>query len=601
MIKWLKYLLVIIPLAGSAQEIQLTVDYPHVVSQGEQFAVNFTVNTSGGEFAPPSFEPFTNIMGPQTSYSSSTQVINGKFSSQVSNTYTYYMQSDKKGTFRLPPASITVKGHTYLSDSIRIEVVAGQATGNVSVSNQGQQERISPGQVPSGSDLFVRLLVSRKDIYQGEFLVATLKIYSRVDLSGLNEIKFPEFNGFLRENIEIPPLTSLQRENVNGTVYGTGVIQQFLLSPQVSGDLTIGPVEISALVQQKVGSSDPFFGDFFSSYQTVPKTISSSPVKITVRPLPGDKPADFSGIVGKIDLKASLSKDSANVNDALNFKVTITGTGNLRLAGKPSFKMPPDIEVYEPKITDNIKNSATGTTGQKIFEYVLIPRHYGSYTIPPVTYTYFDPSTRKYESLSTKEYSFYAKKVADQGGSVTVYGGVSKEDVKYLGKDIRFIDSSTGGLKKSGNLIISKRLFLTVYGLAFIVFVAVLVIRREHIRRNADINTVKNRKAARVAGKRLAKAERCLKEGLTDNFHEEILRALWGYLSDKLSIPVSDLTRASATYVLMEKGIDDEQINNLSSVLDKCEYARYAPVPAESDAGIYESAMHFIKHVENTI
>jgi BatD DUF11 like domain len=599
---WLKYiLLAFFPLTAPAQEITLTADYPPVVTAGEQFPVSFTVNASGGEFTAPLFNNFYKIMGPQTSYSSSTQMINGKYSSQTSYTYSYYLQADKQGKFVIGPASVKIKNRDYYSDSIRIEVVAAAGTGAGSRSTQ-QNAQVNTDIQPAGSDLFIRLLLNRTEVYQGEYIVATIKLYSRVDLSGLNEIKFPDFNGFMKENLETPPLTSLQRENVNGAMYGTGVIQQFLLFPQVSGDLTIGPVEISALIQQKVGSSDPFFGDFFSSYQTLPKAIASKPVKITVRPLPGNQPAGFSGIVGKIGLTASLSRDSANVNDALNFKITINGNGNLRLAGKPSFKMSPDIEVYEPKITDNIKNASNGTSGQKTFEYVLIPRHYGSYTIPSVTYTYFNPETKKYEVLATKEYGFYARKVADQGGAVTVYGGVSKEEVKYLGKDIRFMESSPGRLAKPDNLFISKHSFLSLYGLAFVIFIAVLIIRREHIRRNADISSVKNRKAAKVAGKRLSEAARCLKSGNTDKFHEEILKALWGYLSDKLTIPVSELTRTTAVEALREKGIDEERISNLSSILDKCEYVRFAPSSSESEAtGIYDGAMQFIRFVENSI
>jgi hypothetical protein len=598
---WLKYLITaLLPLTVSAQDIKLNADYPSVVTEGEQFAISWTVNASGGEFTPPQFNNFYKVMGPQTSYSSSTQVINGKFSTQASYTYTYYMQAVSKGTFVIPPAVIRIKSRDYYSDSLRIEVVGSSNSG--AVKNNNQNTQVAADQQLAGTDLFIRLILNRTEVYQGEYLVATLKIYSRVDLSGLNEIKFPDFNGFMRENLDTPPLTSLQRENVNGVIYGTGVIQQFLLFPQISGDITIGPVEISALVQQKVGNADPFFGDFFSNFQTVPKAIATKPVKISVKPLPGIKPADFSGIVGKIDLKASLSRDTVNVNDALNFKITINGNGNLKLAGKPSFKMSPDVEVYEPKITDNIKNGASGASGQKIFEYVLIPRHYGNFTIPSVTYTYFNPESRKFESLSTREYNFYAHKVDDQGGAITVYGGVSKEDVKYLGKDIRFIESLPGRLVKPDSLLISSRSFLTLYGLALIVFIAVIILRREHIRRNADISSVRNRKAAKVAGKRLAEASGCLKSGMNDKFHEEILKALWGYLSDKLTIPVSELTRISTVEALRVKGIDEEHINNLTSILDKCEYARFAPSTDESEAtGIYEGASQFIKFVENSI
>jgi hypothetical protein len=290
------------------------------------------------------------------------------------------------------------------------------------------------------------------------------------------------------------------------------------------------------------------------------------------------------------------------VNDAINFKITVSGTGNLRFAGKPTLKLPPDIEVYEPKVTDNVKNSSAGSSGQKSFEYVLIPRHYGAYTIPSVSYSYFNTETRRYEKLSTKQYTFKAKKGSDQGTPVTVFGGVSKEDVKYLGKDIRFIKTDPGRLKKAKGLFITMRSFYSWFGLAFLIFVSILIFRRETIRRNADISAVRNRKAAKVAGKRLIEASKCLKSGMTDRFHEEILKALWGYLSDKLSIPVSELTRISATETLRNKGVNDEMINSLTTVIDKCEYARYAPASSGTEANeIYNSAMQFIRTLESTL
>ncbi|MDQ1296084.1 MAG: hypothetical protein QG611_62 [Bacteroidota bacterium] len=439
-------------------------------------------------------------------------------------------------------------------------------------------------------------------MYIGEHITATVKIFKRVNLAGINEIKYPPFTDFLKTDLETPPLNSLKEENVNGTVYGTGVIQQFLLYPQVSGEITIEPVQITVLVQQKSGQSDPFFGDFFASYQTVPKAVVSRAAKVNVKPLPGIKPDDFSGAVGKLDLKATISKDSVNVNDAVNFKVTISGTGNLKLASAPEIKLPPDVEVYDPKITDNIKNSLNGTSGQKTFEYLLIPRHYGDFTIPSVTYSYFNTSTGKYERLTTQEFHFHARKGTEQNAGITVYGGVSKEDVKYLGKDIRFIKNNPGKLARSSNIIILKRSFYSFYVIALIIFLSVLFARREHIRRNADLTAVRNRKAGKIASKRLREASACLKRGETDRFHEEILKSIWGYLSDKLNIPVSDLTRINAVSALQEKGISDTEIESLARILDSCEYARYAPAASGTEAKeLYEGASQFIKTLENSL
>lgn len=592
-------LLLIMHNIAVAQEISVVVEYPGVVRVGQQFSVSWIINSGGGEFSEPSFDGFYRLMGPQTSYSSSTQIINGKITRETTYTYVYYLQALKEGLFIIPPAIFTLKNKTYSSDSLRIEVIGGTAKQN----KPGTGKDVVDEEVENTSeDIFIRLLLDKKEAFQGEHIVATVKLYSRVDISGINEIKFPGFEGFLKTDLETPPLTSLTRENINGTIYGTGVVQRFLLYPQISGEIDIDPVRISVLIRQRTGESDPFFGDFFATYTTVPKMIISSPMRVKVNPLPGIRPGDFSGIVGKIALNASLDKDTVNVNDAVNLKMVLAGSGNLKIANSPEMKLPPDIEIYDPKVTDDLTYGTNGTSGRKTFEYLLIPRHYGDFTIPPASYSYFNVSTRQFEKLTTPELHFYARKVDDQGTGITVYGGVAKEDVKYLGKDIRFIKSDPAKLKRPGKNLSSKRSFYTAYAFALMLFLLVLFVRREQIKRNADIVRVRNRKAGRTAAKRLKEAEKCLKGKQNEKFYEEILRALWGYLSDKLNIPVSELNRSNAINSLIEKGIADNEINNLSSILDTCEYARFAPSSSASEAEIiFEGASGFIRYVENSI
>jgi hypothetical protein len=596
------FVLLIFPLLVRSQEISVVANYPSVVRAGEQFAVSWIVNSGGGEFSAPSFGEFYKLMGPQTSYSSSTQIINGKVSRETTYTYVYYIQATREGKFVIAPATFVHKNKTYSSDSLRIEVVSsGTSSQTAAAPGAGNIENDEPVR-ETGDDIFLNLSLDKKEAFVGEHIVATVKIYTRVDISGINEIKFPDFQGFLRTDLNTPPLTALKRENVNGKIYGTGIVQQFLLYPQISGEILIDPVQITALVQQKTGQSDPFFGDFFSTYTTAPKAVFSPVVKVRVKPLPGNKPEDFSGIVGKLSLSASLDKDSVSVNDAVNLKIILSGSGNLKLANAPGLKLPADVEVYDPKVSDDLKNGSNGTSGNKSFEYLLIPRHYGEYSIPSASYSYFDISTRKYEKLTIPELHFYVSKGNDQNSGITVYGGVSKEDVKYLGKDIRFIQQKPGSLKKSGSLISSRRSFYSAYAFAMFVFLLVLFIRREHIRRNSDLTMVRNRKAAKIAGKRLKEANRCLNEGPADKFYDEILKAIWGYLSDKLNIPVSELTRSNAVNSLEERGIEEEQIAKLTSVLDTCEFARYAPSTSGTEAfKIYEEASQFISSVENSI
>ncbi len=594
-------ILLLISLGTKSQDVTVEAEYPSVVQAGEQFTIQWRVNAGGGDFTAPPFTGFIRLMGPQTSYSSSTQIINGKITRETTYSYLYYLQANTEGKYVLAPASVTIKNKTWYSDSVRIEVVGanvpqpqGQQGANV------QQQSAEPA--PQGGQVSLDLIINRREVYIGEPVAATVKLYTRVNLSGINEIKYPAFTGFLKTDLETPPLNSLRQENINGTVYGTGVIQQFLLYPQMTGEITIDPVQITVLIQQRSGRSDPFFGDFFSSYTTVPQAVASRPVKITVKPLPGTKPADFSGIVGKINIKASINKDSVNVNDAVNYKITISGSGNLKLAGTPVLKLPPDIEIYDPKVTDDIKNSLNGTSGQRTFEYLLIPRHHGDFVIPPLEYSYFNTSTGKYDRLTTTEFRFHAKKGTGESSEITVFGGVSKEDVRFLGRDIRFIRKDPGKLIKPGVQLISQNSFYLGYVIALLLFLIILFIRREHIRRNADIKAVKNRKAGKVAVKRLKEAALCLKKGETDRFYEEILKAIWGYLSDKLSIPVSELTRNNAVSALQERGIAEEKIKNLEDILDKCEYARYAPASSISEvSAIYDDASGFIRSVENSI
>ncbi|TAL74102.1 MAG: protein BatD [Bacteroidetes bacterium] len=588
-------------LTVTGQDVSVKVEYPAVVNTGQQFTIMWTVNSGGGEFSAPSFNGFYKLMGPQTSYSSNTQIINGRMSNSTSYSYVYYLQAVKEGKYVLSPAVFTLKNKTYTSDSVHVEVVGNAGQKQIAAAGVNKSGNETTIESPGG-DIFVNLSLNRKEVYLGEHIVATVKLYTRVNIAGTNEIKFPSFNGFLKSDIETPPLTSLKQENLNGKIYGTGVVQEFLLYPQITGEITIDPVQISVLIQQKSGQSDPFFGDFFTSYQSVPKMVASQIVKVKVKPLPGNQPGDFSGVVGKLDLKAVLNKDSVNVNDAVNFKITISGSGNLKIASAPSLKLSPDIEVYDPKISDDIKNGLNGTAGLKIFDYLMIPRHYGEFSIPPITYSYFNISTERYETLKTQEFHFYARKGNDQNTGITVYGGVSKEDVKYLGKDIRFIKSDPGRITNSGKIILSNRSFYSTYAFSMFAFLLILFLRREHIRRNSDLSIVRNRKAGKVAVKRLHTASFCLKNQQIDKFYDEVLKAIWGYLSDKLNIPVSELTRSNAVASLSEKGIEEEKIKNLNSILDTCEFARFAPSVSDTEAiTIYEGASLFIKSVENSI
>lgn len=592
-----------------AQDITIQAEYPSTVQSGQQFNITWRVNANGGDFGAPSFEGFYKLMGPSTSYSSSTQIINGKVTRSATNSFTYILQAMEPGTFTIPSASYTVDKKTYNSDPIQIEVIAPKNNQTQSKTGQSTKSAQSPTTSRSnvsGQQVFIDIIVNKKEVFVGEPILATAKLYTKVSISGINDVKYPSFKNFLKTDLETPALNSLVEENVNGTVYGTGVLQQFLLYPQVAGDITIDPMEVTLLQQQRISSGsdfDSFFSDIFSSYQNVPLAVSSDPVTIKVKPLSGDRPADFSGIVGRISLSSSLDKDTVNVNDAITFKVVISGNGNLKIAGNPELNLSPDIEQYDPNITDNLQNGSNGASGSRTFEYLLIPRQYGEYSIPPVTYSFFNTSTNRYEQLSTPEYKFYAIKNGEQTSSgLTVYGGVSKSDIKYVGQDIRFIKSGGGEIKQPEKLLSESASFYSIYGFSLLLFLFLLFARREHVRRNSDITAVKNRKAGKIAAKRLKVASDCLAKSEIDRFYEEILKALWGYLGDKLSIPISNLNRSNIVETLKQKGLLDEQLNILTAIIDTCEFARYSPSSSETKASeVLENTLGFIKYLESNI
>ena len=583
----------------SAQEIRLTVEAPSVVAVGEQFRIRWTANSRGGDFQVPELSDFYILSGPQTSYNQSTQIINNKVTSTISNTYTYYVQATKEGKFTIPPGKYILKKKEYLSEPVEIEVVSEKGNVNTQVNrNKRTEENMIEG--ASSNDLYVRLLVNKREIFIGEHIVANLKLYSRVNLSGIQEVKYPDFQSFLKEDIETPPLRSLERENVKGTIYGTGILQRFLLYPQRTGTISIDPASLTVLLQQKSKSNDPFFGDFFSSFTTVPKMIATLPVEITVKPLPSGAPESFDGAVGDFSISSNISADTVNVNDAITYRIVLRGQGNMKLTSAPELALPPDIEIYEPKTNSNLKTSVSGTSGSKSFEYVLIPRYHGEFTIPPVEYSYFDPSSGKYRKLRTAEHSFFVLHTEQEQEGTEVYGGMSKENVRFLGKDIRYIITRKPGFRTAKSILLSNNIFLYSYPGLLILFIILIVLRREQIKRNSDIARVRNRKAAGIASRRLKQADECLKNNDTEGFYAELLKAIWGYLSDKFNIPLSELSSDTVNSILVSNKLAKDILEELQEVIKKCEYARYSPDSDISTADdIYRKAEKIIKTIEN--
>ncbi|NLE36048.1 MAG: protein BatD [Bacteroidales bacterium] len=592
-------------LPGMAQEVTLTVDAPGTAATGERFRIIYTVNATGGQFTPPKFDQSFSVQGPQQSTSRNVQWINGDMQAVSSTTLIYYVVASVPGTYTIPPAQFETKKVTVSSPEKQIVITDGpQGQAPAAAQPQGQGQAAGTGDTPSeGSEVSMRLLISDREVYAGEPVTVTLKLYTRINLSGIQELKYPDFKGFLREDIETPPLSSLESEVIDGVQYGTGIVQRFVLYPQIPGEMRIEPVEMTVLAQERSRVRDPFFDDpffdnFFSSVSTVPRKIATRPSTIRVKPLPDPRPADFHGAVGSFALESDLSTTEAQLNDAITLKVTLRGSGNLNLAGEPVINFPQGIEKYDPKVT--MLSSGT-SSGSKVFEYLLIPRNNGTFEIPPLSYTIFDPDEGKYVTLRTEGYTVNVTGTGASGeGMAPVY--IPGEEVKYLGQDIRYIRNGSGKLALTAAPLIAKLQYWLWFVLALFVTAVVLLLRREQMKRNADIAGLRNRKAAKNARKRLAKANALLRSGMNELVNAEIARSLWGYLGDKLRIPPSEITREKCYAALRDRRTDEELITELDRILSATEYSQYAPVSeGESPAALCKRSAVLISRLDNVL
>ena len=595
----------LVTLTGMTQEIVLTVDAPEAAATGERFRIIYTVNSTDGQFTPPKFDQSFSVQGPQQSTSRNVQWINGDIQTVSSTTLIYYVVASVQGTYTIPPAQFTTKKITVSSPERQIVITDGpQSQVPAARQSQSQGQAGGTGDTPSsGSEVSMRLLLTDREVYAGEPITVTLKLYTRINLSGIQELKYPDFKGFLREDIETPPLRSLESEVIDGVQYGTGIVQRFVLYPQIPGEIRIDPAEMTVLVQERSRVHDPFFDDpffdnFFSSVSTVPRKITTRPVTIRVKPLPEPRPTDFHGAVGSFTLESDLSSSEAQLNDAITLKVTLRGSGNLNLAGEPVINFPQGIEKYDPKVT--MRSSGT-SSGSKVFEYLLIPRNNGTFEIPPVSYTVFDPDQGKYVTLRTEGFTVNVTGAgSSEEGIAPVY--IPGEEVKYLGQDIRYIRNGTGRLALTAAPLIAKLQYWLWFVLALFVTAVVILLRREQMKRNADIAGLRNRKAAKNARRRLAKANALLKSGRNELVNAEIARSLWGYLGDKLRLPPSEITREKCYTALREKKTDEELIAELDRILTATEYSQYAPVSeGESPAALCKRSTALISRLDNVL
>ena len=576
-----------------------------VVSIDEQFNVTFVIE--GAKPTDFNWEPgadFELVWGPQQGRSTSVQIMNGKRTESSQTTYSYILRPLKVGKFTLAKASAKVKGDEIYSSPHTIEVVSsGSSSGQSSQPSQNQSSRPQSQQGNiSDSDLFLRLSLNRSDVVVGEPITATIKLYQRVNISGFEGVSFPSFNGFWSQEIETPSNIEFQRETYDGQIYNVAVLRKFLLIPQHQGRLNIDPAELVCLVSVRVSSGgNSIFDGFFDEYRNVRKKVQTKPVTVNVSALPAGAPASFGGGVGEFSISASVSKDTVKTHEAASLIVTVSGKGNVALLEAPKVSLPPDMEVYDTKVTSNI--APGGMSGTRKYEYPFIPRSHGDFVIEPVKYSYYDVDQKKYVTLETQPIALAVLKGNDTGSSATVVvPGSSQKDVKNLDSDVRYINVKDPLLVAKGHFLVGSGLFWIIVTLLVAAATALWLLLRRMAARRADVAGMKNRKATKMALKRLQLAATFLKQNLYTAFYEELHKALLGFIADKLMIPASELSKDKISDALKDGNVPQEDINAFIDILDACEFARYSPSTGnDAMAAHYAAATEVISAIDSSM
>ena len=600
-------------LMSFADEVVFKAQAPSQVIVGRPFQLTYSVNQRSRDLRAPEFTDFDVLAGPYTSTSSSTSFVNGRRTSSFEQTYTYTLMAQRAGTFTISPATIRVDGDNIQSNGVRIQVLPEeeqpaqqtQTTSSAQSNQNTQSHQSSQGSVNS-DNLFVRTIVNKTRVHEQEALLLTYKLYfANVDVAQLtNNTKLPEFTGFLKQELEQGEIQT-ELEHYNGRNYQTAVLYRTILYPQHSGEIKIDPAKFEAVIrvqtQQQVRS---IFDNFFATYSNVTRMLTAPGVTIHVSALPSGKPAGFSGGVGKFSMTPTISQTELQTNDAVTIRLDITGAGNMKLLKTPAVDWPEGFEPYDPKVTNNFNTTTAGVSGTKSIEYLAIARSAGEYTIPAVRFSYFDIEDKQYRTLSTPEYTIFVKRGANGEGRETnsesqVVSYTQKEDIKQLGSDIRYIYTKPIAIHKSQFTIHNYEWIWLWYVVPLIIAGVLLVVLRKRIKENADATRVRYKRANKVAQKRLKTAAAALKANDKDRFYEEIERAAWTYLSDRLSIPTAELNKDNITSLLRQKNVSEALIADVMNVLSTAEFARYAPTTDHAMDDLYRATTQLINNLED--
>lgn len=588
-----------------ADELTFTADAPNAVVMGETFRLSYTINTHNAKsFRVGNITDFDILSGPNRSSSSSTSIINGVRTSSHTLTFTCILRPKKEGTFTIPSATITAEGKQLTSKELTVKVLPpDQQTAQQSASQSRGAATSQSGKI-SDEDLFIVATVNKKKVYEQEAILLTYKIYTTVNLTNVSG-KMPDLKGFHSQEVEMPKGNrEFQLEHYNGRNYRTIVWSQYVLFPQQSGQLEIPSITFEGTVAQRVQNYDPFeaFFNGGSSFVNVQKPIRTPKLTIDVSPLPSGRPASYYGGVGDFSISSSISTTELQENEAVTLKLIISGTGNMKLIKTPEVKFPADFEIYDPKVDNKFSLKAGGLSGNKVIEYLAIPRHGGTYTIPSVEFSYFDVKSGSYKTLSTPEYTLNVAKGSNSTSGSAPVGYVSKEELRLLGQDIRYINLKDTHYRPRGHFFFGSLVYWLWYIIPLLAFAAVLIIYRKQAVENANIAKTRTKKANKVATRRLKMAKKKMEEKDKSGFYDEVLKAMWGYLSDKLSMPVSELSKDNIAAKLSECQVPSELIDECSNIIAECEFARYAPtLSGYADDKVYDKVATLMNKLENAI
>lgn len=593
----------------AADDITFTAKAPNSVEMESQFEVAYTVNTNQvNDFRAPAFDDFEVLIGPSRSVQSYTSIVNGKTSHVNNMTYTYIVMPKREGTFTLPGASVTIKGKSYTSNTLSIKVLPQDKSGSNKQLQQGSSRSASnKGSQISSKDLFLVGNLSKTKIYEQEAVLLTYKLYvASVSVSSIRPVKIPDFSGFHSQELDLLNSDRWDLENYQGRNYRTAILQQVVLYPQRSGKLAIEPAQYEVSVEQPMELEDPFDAFFnMRTSNTVRKNISSPSISVDVNSLPAGKPLDFSGAVGDFNLSASINTNEVKANEAVTIKLILSGTGNMKLISSPEVDFPSDFEVYDPKVEDQFRLTANGLSGNRVIEYLAIPRHEGNFKIDPIKFSYFDLKSKTYKTLTTQEFNLKVAKGIGSGatsGNAVVGNYTNQEELKILAEDIRFIKMNDVELYPREQFIYGSWTYKLFFIIPSIIFIVFLIIYSKRLKEYSNTALVKTKKANKVAKSRMKSAAKLLHSDSKEQFYDEVLRGLWGYISDKLTIPLSKLSKDNIEEELNNSGVSPELTSDFIRTLNECEFAKFAPGDDNQAMDkILQDATEIIGRIENTI